>query len=56
MLSLFRPAPHKARLPKEQIDPVSSPFTLANLYGDFLWLRVLLFSKEKLRFSNALPR
>lgn len=22
MLSLFRPAPHKARLPKEQIDPV----------------------------------
>ncbi len=43
MLSIFKPAPHKARLPAAEIDSDLSSIALANFPGDILWLCCLLF-------------
>ncbi|CAM6651054.1 Truncated glycerol-3-phosphate transporter [Escherichia coli] len=43
MLSIFKPAPHKARLPAAEIDPTYRRLRWQIFLGDILWLCGLLF-------------
>ncbi len=43
MLSIFKPAPHKARLPAAEIDPTYRRLRWQISSGDILWLCGLLF-------------
>ncbi len=54
MLSIFKPAPHKARLPAApEIDPTLSPITLADFSEDILWLYAAYLVRKN--FALAMP-
>ncbi len=55
MLSIFKPAPHKARLPAAEIDPTYRRLRLADFPGDILWLCRVLSGAQELCPRDALP-
>ncbi len=54
MLSIFKPAPHKARLPAAEIDPTYRRLRW-QIFRDILWLCRVLSGAQELCPRDALP-
>lgn len=55
MLSIFKPAPHKARLPAAEIDPTYRRLRWQIFLGNILWLCRVLSGAQELCPRDALP-